>query len=153
MFTDRALQPDDSRDGIFNYARYHDPAIRSSGEVGAVAYGAGVLKSCYMLLRLEGVLRRSASRLCAWVAAKALTECRAVAHLDIFPAPASFGRRRARAEKLPALIGIFGTALAHFGCYWFLGTRLLIVGSAGRNDAGCPTVLVYPRRVPLSGER
>lgn len=60
---------------------------------------------------------------------------------------------RARAEKLPALVGIFGTALAHFGCYWFLGTRLLIVGSAGRNDAGCPTVLVYPRRVPLSGER
>ena len=39
--------------------------------------------------------------------------------------------RRARAEKLPALIGIFGTALAHFGCYWFLGTRLLIVGVGG----------------------
>ena len=73
LFTDRALQPDDSRDGIFNYARYHDLAIRLSGEVGAVAYGAGVLKSCYMLLRLEGILRRSASRLCAWVAAKALT--------------------------------------------------------------------------------
>jgi hypothetical protein len=62
MFTDRGLQLDDSRDGIFDYAGYHNPAIRSSGEVKelgvwawlqAAAYGARMLKSRCMLLRLE----------------------------------------------------------------------------------------------------
>ena len=123
MFTDRALQLDDSRDGIFNYAGYHDLAIRSSGEVKelgvwAAAYGARVLKSRYILLRLEDFRGEARQDYALGLAQKLkLDKCRAVAHLDIFRAPASLGRWKGHAEELPALTGIFGTALGYFGYY------------------------------------
>ena len=82
----------------------------------AAAYGARVLKSRYMLLRLEDFCGEARQDFALGLAQKLkLDRCRAVEHLAIFRAPASLGRWRARVEELPASTGIFGTALAHFG--------------------------------------
>jgi hypothetical protein len=93
-------------------------AFWSTVNLQAATYGARVLKSRYMLLRLEDFCGEARQDYGLELAQKlGLDKCRAVAHLDIFRAPASFGHWRARAEELPALTGIFSTALAHFGYY------------------------------------
>jgi Sulfotransferase family len=93
-------------------------AFWSSVNLQAAAYGARVLKSRYMLLRLEDFCGEARLDYALGLAQKLkLDKCRVVAHLDIFRAPTSVGRWRAHAEELPALTGIFGTALAHFGYY------------------------------------
>jgi hypothetical protein len=84
----------------------------------AEAYGARVLKSRYILLRLEDFLGEARQDYALGLAQKLeLDKCRAVAHLDIFRAPASLGRWRARREELPPSTGIFGAALGYFGYY------------------------------------
>jgi hypothetical protein len=91
-------------------------AFWSTVNLQAASYGARVLKSRYMLLRLEDFSGEARQDYVLRLAQKLkLDESRAVAHSDIFRAPASLGRWRARAEELPALTGIFGTALAYFG--------------------------------------
>jgi hypothetical protein len=93
-------------------------AFWSTVNLQAAAYGARVLKSRYILLRLEDLCGEARQEYGVGLAKKLkLDKCRAVAHLEIFSAPASLGRWRARAEELPALTGCFGTALAHFGYY------------------------------------
>jgi len=93
-------------------------AFWSTVNLEAAAYGKRVLKSRYILLRLEdfcGAARQDyALRLAKELE---LDKCRAVANLDIFRAPASLGRWRAHSEELPASTGIFGKALRHFGYY------------------------------------
>jgi hypothetical protein len=91
----------------------------SAVNLQAASYGARVLKSRYMLLRLEDFSGEAREDNALGLAQRLkLDESRAVAHSDIFRAPASLGRWRARAEELPPLTGIFGTALAHFGYYY-----------------------------------
>jgi sulfotransferase family protein len=82
----------------------------------AAAYGARVLKSRYMLLRLEDFCGEARQDTALGLARKLeLDKCQAVAHSDIFRAPASLGRWRERVEEMPAVTGIFGKALAYFG--------------------------------------
>jgi hypothetical protein len=91
-------------------------AFWSTVNLQAATYGARVLKSRYILLRLEDFCGEARQDYALGLAQKLkLDKSRVIAHLDIFRAPASLGRWRARAEQLPALTGIFGTALAHFG--------------------------------------
>jgi hypothetical protein len=93
-------------------------AFWSTENLQAAAYGARVLKSRYMLLRLEDFCGEARQDYALRMAQKLeLDQCRAVAHLDIFRAPASLGRWKGHAEELPALTGIFGTALGYFGYY------------------------------------
>jgi hypothetical protein len=93
-------------------------AFWSTVNLQAAAYAARALKSRYMLLRVEDLCGEARQHHVLELAQKLkLDKSRAVAHLDIFRAPASLGRWRAHAEELPALTGIFGTALAHFGYY------------------------------------
>jgi hypothetical protein len=93
-------------------------AFWSTVNLQAAAYGARVMKSRYMLLRLEDFCGEARQDYALRMAQKLeLDQCRAVAHLDIFRAPASLGRWKGHAEELPALTGIFGTALGYFGYY------------------------------------
>jgi hypothetical protein len=93
-------------------------AFWSTVNLQAAAYGARVLKSRYMLLRLEDFCGEARQDYALSLAQKLeLDQRRAVAHVDFFRAPVSLNRWRAHAEELPALTGIFGTALGYFGYY------------------------------------
>jgi hypothetical protein len=84
----------------------------------AASYGARVLQSRYVRLRLEDFCGEARQDHVVGLAQRLeLDESRAVAHSDIFRTPSSFGRWRARVEELPALTGIFGRALGYFGYY------------------------------------
>jgi hypothetical protein len=104
-------RPDDGTPGA-------SAAFWSKVNLQAAAYGARVLKSRYMVLRLEDFCGEARQDSALRMAQKlGLDRCQAVAHLDIFCAPASLGRWRPHAEELPASKEIFGTALNYFGYY------------------------------------
>jgi hypothetical protein len=91
-------------------------AFWSAVNLQAASYGARVLQSRYVRLRLEEFCGEARQDYVLGLAQKLkLDKSRAVEHLDIFRAPSSLGRWRARAEELPFLTGIFGKALGYFG--------------------------------------
>jgi len=93
-------------------------AFWGTANLQAANYGARALKSRYIVLRLEDFCGGARQEYALGLAQKLkLDKSQVVAHLDSFQAPTSLGRWRARAKELPALTGIFGTALAHFGYY------------------------------------
>jgi Sulfotransferase family len=93
-------------------------AFWSMVNLQTASYSARVLKSRYMLLRLEDFCGEARQDYVLGLVRKLeLDEARAVSYLDIFRAPTSLGRWRERVEELPALTGIFGTALGYFGYY------------------------------------
>jgi hypothetical protein len=93
-------------------------AFWATTNLEAATYGARVLGSRYMLLRLEDLCGDARQDYALGLVQKLkLDTCRAVTCSDIFRAPASLGRWRARTQELPSLTGILGEALAYFGYY------------------------------------
>jgi hypothetical protein len=91
-------------------------ALWSTANLQAAAYGTRALKSRYIVLRLEDFFGEARQDYALGLAQKLkLDKSQMVARLNTFQAPASLGCWQGRAKELPALTGIFGTALAHFG--------------------------------------
>ena len=104
-------------------------AFWSTVNLQAAANGTRVLKSRYILLRLEDFCSESRLEYAIRLAQKLkLDGCRVVAHLDIFRTPSSLGRWRARAEEFARL----DRGLWHGPCpFWLLlmpWPRLFMVG-------------------------